>query len=208
MGNSSWDSYGIGGKGAFRSSWATARSPLKTVHWTVFRALRTHLNPFGSLTANIRIIPLFEENRKVWYDAQRWTTEYGKVSKKGMRAVIRGIGFDLCEISRMEKQAENERFLSRFFTEQEAAFILSKGKNKAQTMAGIFAAKEALAKSLGTGIAFELKDVEILHNEAGQPYYVLKGEAGKLAGNDRFLLSISHDGGMAGAVCVREEGSG
>ena len=119
-------------------------------------------------------------------------------------AVIRGIGFDLCEISRMEKQAENKRFLDRFFTEQEADFILSKGKNKAQTMAGIFAAKEALAKALGTGIAFELKEIEVLHSEAGQPYYTLTGEAARLSGNDRFLLSITHDGGMAGAVCVRE----
>ena len=44
-----------------------------------------------------------------------------------MKTVIRGIGFDLCEIARMEKQAENERFLSRFFTDQEADFIRSGG---------------------------------------------------------------------------------
>ena len=125
-----------------------------------------------------------------------------------MMPVITGIGFDLCEIARMEKQAGDERFLKRFFTEQEAAFILSKGKNKAQTMAGIFAAKEALAKALGTGIAFELKDIEVMHSEAGQPYYSLTGEAAKLSGNDRFFLSISHDGGMAGAVCIRESGEG
>ena len=152
------------------------------------------------------IIPLIEENRKVWYDLQRRDTEYGPVAGKGMKAVIRGIGFDLCEIDRMEKQAENERFLNRFFTEKETAFILSKGKNKAQTMAGIFAAKEALAKALGTGIAFELRDVEILHSDNGQPYYALTGEAASLSGNDRFLLSISHDGGIAGAVCIRESG--
>ncbi len=118
--------------------------------------------------------------------------------------MIRGIGFDLCEIARMEKLTENERFLSRFFTEDEAAYILARGKNKAQTMAGIFAAKEALAKALGTGIAFELKDVGVKHSEDGQPYYALTGEAAGLAGDDRFILSISHDGGMAGAVCVRE----
>ena len=123
-----------------------------------------------------------------------------------MKAVIRGIGFDLCEIARMEKQAENERFLSRFFTDQEADFIRSKGKNKAQTMAGIFAAKEAFAKAMGTGIAFELKDVEVLHSEAGQPFYAVTGEAARISGSDRFTLSISHDGGMAGAVCIRESG--
>ena len=130
------------------------------------------------------------------------------VSEKGLKAVIRGVGFDLCEIARMEKQAENERFMNRFFTDREIAFIRSKGKNKAQTLAGIFAAKEALAKALGTGIAFELKDVEVLHGEAGEPFYSRTGEAARLSGNDRFLLSISHDGGMAGAVCIRESGEG
>ena len=123
---------------------------------------------------------------------------------KGVREVIRGIGFDLCEISRMEKQTENEHFLNRLFTEKEIDYILSKKKNKAQTMAGIFAAKEALSKALGTGIAFELKDVEVQHSETGQPFYVLTGEPAKLSGNDRFLLSISHDGGIVGAVCIRE----
>ena len=121
-----------------------------------------------------------------------------------MTDVIRGIGFDLCEIARMEKLAENSRFLTRFFTEEEVAYIDSRGKNKAQTMAGIFAAKEALAKALGTGIVFEMRDVEVRHSKAGAPYYVLSGEAARLGGEDRFLLSISHDGGMAGAVCVRE----
>jgi len=118
--------------------------------------------------------------------------------------MIRGVGFDLCEIARMEKPAEDERFLNRFFTEQEAAFIRSKGKNRAQTMAGIFAAKEALTKALGTGIIFDLREIEVRHSKTGQPCYVLTGEAAETAGSDRFLLSISHDGGMAGAVCIRE----
>ena len=120
--------------------------------------------------------------------------------------MITGIGFDLCEISRMEKQAENERFLNRFFTEEEIAYIREKKRGTAQTMAGIYAAKEAFAKALGTGIAFELKEVGVIHGGYGQPGYRLSGRAAELAGNDRFLLSISHDGGMAGAVCVRESG--
>ena len=127
------------------------------------------------------------------------------VSEKGLKAVIRGVGLDLCEIARMEKQAENERFMNRFFTDREIAFIQSKGKNKAQTLAGIFAAKEALAKALGTGIAFELKEISIFHDEAGMPGYSLSGKAEKLGAGDRFWLSISHDGGIAAAVCVRED---
>jgi phosphopantetheine--protein transferase-like protein len=118
--------------------------------------------------------------------------------------MIRGVGFDLCEIERMEQLAEDERFLNRFFTVQEVAFIRSKGKNKAQTLAGIFAAKEALTKALGTGIIFDLREIDVRHSETGQPCYALTGETAEKAGSDRFLLSISHDGGMAGAVCIRE----
>lgn len=116
-----------------------------------------------------------------------------------------GLGFDLCEIARMEKLMENGRFLARFFTEEEQAYIRAKGKGAAQTMAGIFAAKEAFAKAVGTGIAFDLREVGIAHNEAGQPRYTLSGRAAEIGAGGRFLLSISHDGGIAGAVCIREE---
>jgi len=119
--------------------------------------------------------------------------------------MIRGLGLDLCEIGRMEKLLENERFLKRYFTDREIGYIRSKGKGAAQTMAGIYAAKEALAKALGSGITFELKEVSILHDEAGRPVYALSGKAEELGQGDRFLLSITHDGGMAAAVCVRED---
>ena len=115
-----------------------------------------------------------------------------------------GLGFDLCEIARMERMLENDRFLQRYFLEDEIAYIHSRGRGAAQTLAGMFAAKEALAKALGTGIIFDLKEVRIVHDEAGKPGYVLDGKAAETAGGDRFLLSISHDGGTAGAVCVRE----
>ena len=118
--------------------------------------------------------------------------------------MLKGVGFDLCEIARVETLVEDERFMNRFFTEQEVEYIRSKGKNKAQTMAGVFSAKEAFAKALGTGIAFELKEVEVMHSQAGEPCYLFSGKAAELAGSDRFLLSISHDGGLAGAVCIRE----
>ena len=119
--------------------------------------------------------------------------------------MIKGLGLDLCEISRMDKLLGNDRFLNRYFTEKEAGYIRSKGKTAAQTAAGIYAAKEAMAKALGTGIAFDLKEVTVLHDEAGMPAYVLSGKAAQRGGGDRFLLSITHDGGMAAAVCVRED---
>ena len=120
--------------------------------------------------------------------------------------MVKGLGLDLCEISRMEKMLEDERFLKRYFNEEEIGYIRSKGKGAAQTLAGIYAAKEALAKALGTGITFDLKEISILHNEAGQPGYSLSGRAEQTGEGDRFFLSISHDGGIAAAVCVRESG--
>ena len=119
--------------------------------------------------------------------------------------MIKGLGLDLCEIARMEKQAGNERFLNRYFNEGEISYIRTKGKNAAQTMAGIYAAKEALSKALGTGITFDLKEISIYHDEAGMPAYSLSGKAEKLGEGDRFRLSITHDGGIAAAVCVRED---
>lgn len=118
--------------------------------------------------------------------------------------MTKGLGLDLCEIARMEKLVQDERFLQRYFSEAEAAYIRSKGKSAPQTMAGIYAAKEAFSKALGTGITFSLQEVRVVHDEQGQPGYELTGEAKKLGGEDRFFLSISHDAGMAAAVCVRE----
>ena len=108
-------------------------------------------------------------------------------------------------MTRMEKLLHDERFLNRFFNEDEIGYIRTKGRNAAQTMAGIYAAKEAFSKALGTGIAFELKEISIIHDEAGMPGYSLSGKAEQLGQGNRFWLSISHDGGMASAVCVRED---
>ena len=157
---------------------------------------------------NTYSIPLIEENRKVWYDADRTTTGCGirpHSGSEGADTMIKGLGLDLCGISRMEKLLGDERFLNRYFGEDEIAYIRSKGKNAAQTMAGIYAAKEAFSKALGTGIAFELKEIRICHDAAGKPGYILSGKAEELGQGDSFLLSVSHDAGMAAAVCVRED---
>ena len=120
--------------------------------------------------------------------------------------MVKGLGMDLCGISRMEKMLANERFLNRYFTENEIAYIRTKGQGSAQTLAGIYAAKEALSKALGTGITFDLKEIGIVHDAAGRPDYELSGRAAELGKGDCFLLSITHDSGMAAAVCIREDG--
>ena len=119
--------------------------------------------------------------------------------------MCKGIGLDLCEISRMDHLRMMTRFTERYFTEGERAYIQSKGKNASQTMAGLFAAKEAFAKAVGRGIDFDLREVEIVHDDMGRPGYCLHGSVLERTKGERFSLSISHDGGIAGAVCLRED---
>ena len=122
--------------------------------------------------------------------------------------MIAGVGMDLCQIARMEKLLADEKFLRRFFSEEEQAYIKGKGNAAAQTMAGIFAAKEALGKALGVGIVSgALSDICVLHDANGAPYYDLRGAYARIAqekGAAFFHLSISHEAGVAAAICVAE----
>ena len=116
--------------------------------------------------------------------------------------MFNGLGLDLCEIPRMEKLLRDDRFLSRFFTPDEADYIRSRGAGSAASMAGMFAAREALGKALGGGIDFELREAEVCHTDAGAPYFRFSGALKERVGGTRVLLSISHDGGVAAAVCL------
>ncbi|NLX83072.1 MAG: holo-ACP synthase [Clostridiales bacterium] len=122
--------------------------------------------------------------------------------------MIKGIGTDLCEVRRMADLLQDSSFLERYFTPLEQAYIRSRGKFAADSMAGHFAAKEALVKALGTGIdGVCLQDIVIDHDEQGAPFYSLKGSAKELAnmkGATSLHLSITHDGGLAMAFAVLE----
>lgn len=113
---------------------------------------------------------------------------------------IRGIGLDICEIARMKPLLDNEHFLKRYFSEREAAYVLGRGAAAADTLAGCYAAKEAVCKALGCGIAFSLRDIEIDHTPQGMPIVTLHGDAARFGG--RFLLSITHDAGVAAATAI------
>ncbi len=122
--------------------------------------------------------------------------------------MIVGVGIDVCDIARMEKQLTDGRFLARFFSMEEQEYIENKGKAAAQTMAGIFAAKEALVKALGTGFTLgTIQDICVLHDKYGAPYYDLRGEFALHASQRNITnlhLSISHDGGVAAAIAIAE----
>lgn len=109
------------------------------------------------------------------------------------------MGIDLIGITKVEKILERhgEKFLEKVFTDDEIKYIEEK-QFIPQTVAGIYAAKEAMLKELGTGIGeYSLKDVEVFHDEKGRPY-------GK-AGEKLFDISISHEGDYGVAVAALVE---
>ncbi len=123
--------------------------------------------------------------------------------------MIKGVGIDLCDISRMEKSMQNPHFMERYFTPEERAYIASRGACAAASAAGVFAAKEALLKALGTGLSgIPLASICIAHRPTGAPYYAFTNEAAQAVAGCRAHLSITHDGGMAAAVAVVEDEKG
>lgn len=122
--------------------------------------------------------------------------------------MIVGIGTDIVEICRIKNAInDNERFIKRFFTEGEQDMFRSRG-NKAEIIAGNFAAKEAVSKSLGTGIrGFGLKDIEILRDEIGKPYVILYNTCKDIAEQlsiSKIHVSISHDKTKAISYVIAE----
>jgi holo-[acyl-carrier protein] synthase len=83
---------------------------------------------------------------------------------------ILDIGIDIIEIERIKEAInKNPKFLNKIFTDDEVKYFESRGF-KPESIAGNFAAKEAISKAIGTGIRdFNFKDIEVLRNELGKP---------------------------------------
>lgn len=112
------------------------------------------------------------------------------------------LGTDIIEIARVGESAKNSAFMSGVFTESERAYYEAHGK-KAETLAGMFCAKEAVAKALGTGFrGFRPNDIEIYHDEAGAPQVRLLGSAKEKFPDAEPQVSISHCKEYATAVCI------
>ena len=86
---------------------------------------------------------------------------------------ILGIGVDLIQNNRIKSLIKNKSFLRRTFSNKEVKFS-DNTKNKTLYFAKRFAAKESLSKALGTGFRnnFNFKDIEILNDKLGKPYYL------------------------------------
>lgn len=122
---------------------------------------------------------------------------------------ILGIGTDIIEIARISDiLSKGYKFLERLLTPNERKHLESIGM-KQESVASMWCAKEAVAKALGTGIrGFEMKDIEILHDELGKPLVKLHANAEKTAerlGAGDVSLSISHCRDYAVAMCVIEK---
>ena len=113
-------------------------------------------------------------------------------------------GIDLVEIERFENAVRRHgaRFLKRVFTPQELAEV---GDNLA-SLAARFAAKEAVAKALGTGIGpVRWQEIEVLRGPARQPALHLHGAASQLAEEldlENWSISLSHTHAHAIALVV------
>jgi holo-[acyl-carrier protein] synthase len=123
--------------------------------------------------------------------------------------MIAGIGVDIVEIERIGKVLDKhgDRFLDRFLTAAEQTYWRQWGA-RLETLAGYWAAKEAVAKALGTGFTgFGFSDIAIKHNRLGRPTVELTGGAATLAaqiGVSCVWLSISHSAVNAVAMAIGE----
>ncbi|WP_455539764.1 holo-ACP synthase [Terrisporobacter sp.] len=121
---------------------------------------------------------------------------------------ILDIGTDIIEVERIKNSlSKRGDFLRKIFTDKEIEMFQLKGNNP-QTIAGNFAAKEAVSKSLGLGIrGYNFKDIEILRDDLGKPVVKTYNNLQKICIQYSILeikVSISHtrDYAVANAITI------
>ena len=120
--------------------------------------------------------------------------------------MIVGIGNDIIDIERIEKAISKEGFKDKIYTQRELENIKKRG-NRAETYAGVFSAKEAISKAIGTGVReFSLTDLEILNDDLGKPYVAVSEKLDKIIKDKKedyqIEISISHSKKYATAVAI------
>ena len=122
---------------------------------------------------------------------------------------ILGIGVDIVENKRIQKSIKNPLFKKRIYTSKE----LKKSNttnNKLGYFSKRFAAKEAFSKALGTGFRMNLnfKDIEVVNDKMGKPYYVTNKKITKIIQNKfkiknfKCFLSISDEKNYSTAFAI------
>jgi holo-[acyl-carrier protein] synthase len=113
---------------------------------------------------------------------------------------ILGIGVDIVENSRITKSLKNNLFIKRIFSNSEI-LIAKKLKDKKNYYSKRFAAKEAFAKSIGTGFRNNLnyKDISIVNDKMGKPSFIISEKIKRIIQKEfkvssfNFFLSISDE---------------
>ena len=113
---------------------------------------------------------------------------------------ILGIGVDIVENSRISKSLKNNHFIKRIFSNSEI-LIAKKLKDKKNYYSKRFAAKEAFAKSIGTGFRYNLnfKDISIINDKEGKPLFLITEKIKKIikkkfkTSSYNFFLSMSDE---------------
>jgi holo-[acyl-carrier protein] synthase len=125
--------------------------------------------------------------------------------------LVLGLGTDITEVPRIQASLDRfgEHFLQRVYTPGEVAYCQARKKSAAQSLAARFAAKEAGAKALGTGISRGVtwRELEVVRRPGCAPELVLHGRAREIAagkGVTRLTLSLTHTNAVAMAVVIAE----
>lgn len=120
--------------------------------------------------------------------------------------MIVGIGVDVVDLARFERALDRTpKLKARLFADVELSTpdkVLS-----LRSLAGRFAAKEALIKALGESAGIRWHDMQVVSDLHGNPHFELSGAAAAVAAAknaQRLHLSMSHDGGVAIAYVVAE----
>jgi len=117
--------------------------------------------------------------------------------------MIVGIGVDVVDLARFERAAaRTPALLDRLFTDAERMLPL-------HSLAGRFAAKEALIKAIGDSEGVRWHDMEVVSDELRNPSFVLHNAVSRIVaarGVERIHLSMSHDAGIAVAYVIVESG--
>ena len=122
------------------------------------------------------------------------------------------VGVDIVEIDRIVNVKNKEALINKMLTQNEKDYLQTKSQKVNNqfseydcSLAGFWAAKEAVLKALEIGIVADLKQVEILHKPNGAPYVKLHEQLCKkynISQTCNINISISHDGGTAICVCL------
>lgn len=117
--------------------------------------------------------------------------------------MIKGIGLDIVEIDRIRKLHEKSpTFANRILSNNEKLLMENYSfSRQVEFLAGRFAAKEAFSKAAGTGIGitYSFKDIEILKEDSGKPYLLIKGS------KINAFVSITHSMQFAAAQVIVTE---